>query len=289
MLRLSLHRCLRGVRETSTGDTENDFSADNSGLGRARKSTSVSDQKTKGDHEQTTTEDDKGLELSDSEDDETEQSTGDNGGERVERSNSGGGLDALVESNDQDRVQVCALHIPCKVEDGSDTETGPDTSVPQQLERNEWVSGLHLPKDEEGNAAEADDQRSDNVTLFPSLLHASGQGQGNEDEGEDGDHQDKTDDVQLPEKLLDETDETVVSERRFVVGQDTRSSCSSLSEEEGDDKGQTADRVDDGPHADTPVPGSGSEDGGGNITRNPGVDLRWRTSVGRFVFADMYR
>lgn len=62
--------------------------------------------------------------------------------------------------------------------------------------------------------------------------------------------------------------------RRNVIVEDARACRSSLCKEQGDDKGQAADRVDDSPHADTPVPGRAGEDRGSDVTGYPGVDLK---------------
>jgi hypothetical protein len=113
----------------------------------------------------------------------------------------------------------------------------------------------------------------------PCSRDSTSKSKGNKDQGEDGDHENDTDDVELPEKLLGESCETVMSERGGVVVEDTGACGSSLGEVESDDKGKATDRVDDGPHADTPVPGRVCKDGGGNVTGDPGVDLDTRVSI----------
>lgn len=147
------------LREQSTRDTEHDLSADDTRVSGLRETTSVSNQETKGDHEQATTENDERFELSNPVDDHTEQGTGDDGCERVERSDSSGRLDGFIESDNEDRVEVGTLHVPCKVQNTGNTETGPNASVLEELERHERVSSLHFPEHEDRNAAESNDER----------------------------------------------------------------------------------------------------------------------------------
>jgi hypothetical protein len=113
----------------------------------------------------------------------------------------------------------------------------------------------------------------------PCSRNSTSKSERNKDQGKDGDHKNDTDDIELPEKLLGKADETIVGERGSVSIENTCSCGSSLSDEESDDEGKAADGVDDGPHADTPVPGCGSENGGGNVTGDPGVDLNIRMSL----------
>jgi hypothetical protein len=148
-------------REQSTRDTKHDLSPDDTSVSRVGKTTSVSNQEPKGDHEQATTENNERLELTDPVDNDTEQSTGDDGCKRVERSDSSGRLDGFIERDDEDGVKVGTLHVPRKVQDTSDTESCPDTSVLEKLERHKRVSSLAFPENEDRDAAESNHERCD--------------------------------------------------------------------------------------------------------------------------------
>jgi hypothetical protein len=148
-------------REQTTSDTQNNFCRDDTRFKRPRRSSSILDEQTKGNHEETASKDDERLEPSNMVDNHSEEGSGENRGKGIERSNPCCALDALVERDYQDRIEVASLHRPRKVEGASDSESGPYAAVLQQVERYQWVPGTHFPKDEDWDAAESNHERCD--------------------------------------------------------------------------------------------------------------------------------
>ena len=69
-------------------------------------------EETESDQEENATEDDEWFESTDADDEHTEGGSGKDGSEGVEGGDTGGREDALVESDDEDGVEVITLHVP---------------------------------------------------------------------------------------------------------------------------------------------------------------------------------
>ncbi|KAI6762629.1 hypothetical protein HG530_008609 [Fusarium avenaceum] len=160
---IGLEGSLRGVREHTARDTEEDLGADDTGLVGTAGVAAVADEQTKGDEEEACTGDDENLEATDLVDDEAEDRAGDDTGEGVEGLHSGGSLDAKVEGHLEDGVEIIALHGPGEVEHTRDTHGGPDGAVLHVVEGNQGVRSSEFPDDEHGDTDEADDKRSDDL------------------------------------------------------------------------------------------------------------------------------
>ncbi|KAI6752004.1 hypothetical protein HG531_006700 [Fusarium graminearum] len=178
---VGLERGLGGVGEHSTRDTEEDLSADDTGLTRAGY--------------------DKNFEAAHFVDDKAENRAGDDTREGVEGLNPGGRLDAEVERDLEDGVEIIALHCPGKVEHARDAHGGPDGPVLHVVEGYERVRSAKLPDNEYGDADEADDKRGNNLRGRPLALETTSDGQGNEKQGEDGNEKDNSNNVEKPEEF----------------------------------------------------------------------------------------
>lgn len=109
----SLDGSLGRVWKHASRDTKADLGADDTGVRGCTGAAAEVDEQTEGDQEETCAEDDEGFEAADFEDDEAEGQASEDGGEAVERTDTGSALDGLVESDDEDSVQEVALHVPC--------------------------------------------------------------------------------------------------------------------------------------------------------------------------------
>ena len=67
------------------------------------------------------------------------------------------------------------------------------------MEWNQRVLALALPVNPDGEDAESDDDRGNDVGLCPFGLDSSGKGEGNEEECDRSNEENGTDDVELPE------------------------------------------------------------------------------------------
>lgn len=272
VLEVGLERGLSRIREHTTSDTQDDLSANDTRLVGAAGVTSVADEQTESDEEQTGTGDDKDLETADLVDDNTQDGTGDDTGERVERGDSSSRRDAKVESNSENGKQVVTLHGPGKVEHASHTKRSPDGAILHLLEGNKRMRSSELPEDESRDADEANDERSNDMGLSPLGLEASGSSQRDKDQSKDGDKQYDSDDIEEPEELDGKVLEAELLEGRAVVDEETLLLGAVGDNHEADDERSGADGVDDAPHANTPSPGRDAQDSFSDITADPGVD-----------------
>lgn len=112
MFRRSLNTSLRRIWEHSARDTKADLRTDDTRMRSRASTTAEVDEEAEGDHEETCSGHDEGFEAADFEHNEAEREAGEHGGEAVERSDAGGGLDGLVEGNDEDGVEEVTLHVP---------------------------------------------------------------------------------------------------------------------------------------------------------------------------------
>ena len=78
-----------------------------------RVTTAEFNEETESDQEENATEDDEWFESTDADDEHTEGGSGKDGSEGVEGGDTGRREDALVESDDEDGVEVITLHVPC--------------------------------------------------------------------------------------------------------------------------------------------------------------------------------
>lgn len=196
-----LNASLRGVWEQTTRDTEEDLRADDARVVCATGAAAEVDEQAEGDGEEGGADDDEGLEVADEADDDAGDDAGDDGDEAVERADARGRLDGLVEGDDEDRVQVVALHVPGGVEHDGYEEGAPHAAVFEEVEGDHGVFAVLLPEDEDGDGEDAEDEGRDDLGRLPGLLDAAGESEGHEDEREDGDDEDDADDVELPEEL----------------------------------------------------------------------------------------
>ena len=80
------------------------------------------------------------------------------------------------------------MEAPGEIEEECDAEWSPDGAVFHKGKGGEGVWGaFDLPDDEDGNAEDADDERSNDVDCLPLGCQAAGDGERGEDEAEDGD------------------------------------------------------------------------------------------------------
>lgn len=198
-----LDTSLCGIREQTTRDTEKDLRADNSSMVSAPRAASVLDKQTESDGEEGGAGDDERLEVVDEADDDAGDEARDDGDEAVQRDDARGRHDGLVKGDLENRVQVVALHVPCRVEHDGYHQRAPHAAVFEEAEGNHGVLASLLPEDEDRDGEHADDEGGDDMRGLPGLLGATGEREGNEDEGEDGDDEDYTHDIELPEELDD--------------------------------------------------------------------------------------
>lgn len=272
MLQVALQRSLGGIREETSSETEHNLSSNDTGAAIRRRHASVVDKKTKRDHPDASSCNNEHLKSSDLVDNQTENSASNDTDEGVERGDTSGSLDAEVEGHNQDSVEVVTLHGPGKVEEQSNAHGSPDRSILHQLERNQRVRGTHLPEDEGRDAEHTDDERRDNVGLAPLGIEATGKSKRHKNKGEDSDEQNDTNDVKEPEQLNGEVLVAEGLEGGSVVVEVALLLGATRDVPEADDKRKGAHRVDDAPHANTPVPGGGLEDSLGDVTTGPGVN-----------------
>ena len=272
VLEVGLERGLSRIREHTTSDTQDDLGANDTRLVGAAGVTSVADEQTESDEEETGTSNNEHLETADLVDDKTQDGTGDDTGKRVERGDSGSSRDAKVESNSEDGKQVVTLQGPGKVEHASHTKRSPDGAILHLLERNKRMRSSELPEDKGRDADETDDEGSNDMGLSPLGLEASGSGQRNKDQSKDGDDQDDADDIEKPEELNGKVLEAELLEGRAVVDEETLLLGAMGDDHEADDERSGADGVDDAPHANSPSPGRGAQDSFSDVAADPGVD-----------------
>lgn len=272
MLKVGLKRSLSRIREHTTSDTQNDLSANDTRPVGAAGVTTVADEQTESDKEKTGTGDNEDLETADLVDNNTQDGTSDDTGERVERGDSGSRRDAKVESNSEDSKQVVTLHSPGKVEHASHTKRSPDGAILHLLERNKRMRSSKFPEDESRDAEETDDKGSNDMGLSPLALETSGSSQRDKDQSKDCNDQDDADDIEKPEELDGKVLETELLEGRTVVDEETLLLGAVGDDHEADDERSGADGVDDAPHADTPSPGRDAQNSFSDITANPSVD-----------------
>lgn len=91
------------------------------------------------------------------------------------------------------------------------------------MERHQGVLRFALPKNPDGEDADTDDERGDDVSLTPERLLPTGKREGNEEEGDRGNEEESADDVELPEEVDGELLEAELLERGPVSG---KSACS---------------------------------------------------------------
>ena len=131
MLCSSLDTRLSGIREHTTGNSEEDLSADHTRVARA--ASTVLDKEAEGDEEEEGARNDEPLQAADLEDDQAKDDTSDDGGEAVELGDACGALDAFIEGDEKDGVEVVSLKVPCAVEHHGNAEGTPDSAVFEKL------------------------------------------------------------------------------------------------------------------------------------------------------------
>lgn len=248
VLDVGLQRSLGRVWEHTTSNTEDNLGADDTGLGGARGVTTVADEQTKGDKEEAGTEDDEHFEAANLVDNETEDGACDNTGKGVEGADASGGRDAKVKGDTQDGEEVIALHSPGKVEHAGHAHGSPDGAILYEGKGDERVRGSELPEDEERDGEEADDKRSNDMSLAPLSADTTGDGERDENEGKDRDDEDYANDVEEPEELDDKVGEAKLSEGRGVAIKQTLLAGATADDGETDDEREGANGVDDAPH-----------------------------------------
>lgn len=273
MLEVDLQRRLSSIREHTAGHTKNDLSSNDTNSGVLVGATAVMNEETKSDHEERHTNENKDLEPADFVDDETEQSADNDTDKRVERSDSSGRQDGKVKRHLQHGKQIITLQGPRKVEKDGNSNGGPDRPVLHQLKGDKRVRTPQFPVDENRNAANTDHERRNNVSLLPGALEATGDGQGSEDEAKDGNNENNANDVQQPEEFLEKRLPPELLERRLVVIEAALLLGATGHKRQTDDQRHGAHRVDDAPHADSPVPFiRAGHDVVDNVAADPGVD-----------------
>lgn len=167
VLRRGLDTRLRRVREHTARNTETDLGAHDTGVVRWAGAAAVVDQQAERDEEQTRAEDDERLEAAHAVDDHAQQNARNDGAEAVEHGDAGCGFDALVEGDDEHRVQEVALHVPREVERARDAQRAPDGAVYKEVEGQHGVWRPALPHDKGGDAEDADDEGGDHFGGCP--------------------------------------------------------------------------------------------------------------------------
>lgn len=122
-----------------------------------------------------------------------------------------------------------------------------------------------FPRDESWDAADSHDEWCDDVGAAPRLGRPSSKSEWDENQSEDGNEEDKADDIELPEKLDGETSSTEHVVRRFVFLEGAVLPCTSRDVAQGNDQWQRADGINDGPHANSPLPCRGSQNRGCDV------------------------
>ncbi|KAI9152228.1 hypothetical protein HJFPF1_09455 [Paramyrothecium foliicola] len=272
VLQVGLERSLGRVGEETTGNTKDDLSGNDTGATIGAGHTTVVDQKAESNHGDEGTGNDEDFEAAHLVHNQAEEGAGNDTDEGVEGGDASGALDAKVEGDNEDGVEVIGLHVPGKVEEESNAHGRPDGAVLHEPEGNERVRSAHLPENKGRNAEHTDDQRRNDVGLVPLGLEATGESKGHKNEGEDGNEKNDADDVETPEQLNGVVAVAERLEGGAVVLEVTLLLGTAANDPEAEDERQSADGVDDAPHADAPFPGGGGEDGGGNVTADPGVD-----------------
>jgi hypothetical protein len=170
-------------------------------------------------------------------------------------------------------LYVLSLQVPRKVKERCQTKRCPRPSVAEESERHQRVLCPSFPPDEDRQAAHADDNHRDDVPRLPLVRGAAGDRQGHQDQCEDGDDEDDADNVELPEECDDEAAEPKLLVRRGMLDESALTRRLAMAEPQCAEEGDGADRVDDGPHADAPVPICYAQNGGRDVAGDPGVDL----------------
>ena len=134
------------------------------------------------------------------------------------------------------------------------------------------MRSLELPENKGRDAADTDDKRCNDVSLRPGGGVTVGNVDGDEDESENGNDKNDADDIQNPEQLDEDIGDTEDLEGRAPVVEQTLLLRAMRDEHEAKNQRESADGVDDGPHADAPVPGRAAENLLGDVTADPGVD-----------------
>jgi hypothetical protein len=90
------------------------------------------------------------------------------------------------------------------------------------VERQKRVPALQLPDDEYREEQQAHHERRNSLSLPPRSRYAAGERKGSEEEPKCDDHEQNTDDVELPKEGGEDT-ETLGLEGRAIVGESTGS------------------------------------------------------------------
>lgn len=89
MLQANLNRCLSGIWEETASNTQNDLSANDTGSARARNSSTVMDEQSESNHEQTSSHDDEDFKTADFVNHYAEEGSDDDADKRVQRRHTG--------------------------------------------------------------------------------------------------------------------------------------------------------------------------------------------------------
>lgn len=262
---------LGGVGEETGAKAQETQGTHDAGLGVG--AATVVDEHAHGDDPHDSAPHNEGLEVADLNNDKAEQRTGDDGDERVERGDAGGGLVGLVDGDDEHGVHVVSLHVPDPVDEDTDAHGGPDTGLLDELKGHNGDGGPALPEDKEGDDAEADDERSNDLGLAPLGADTAGEGEGHEDEGQEGDEQEEANDVELEKQPLEEAQQAALGVLGLLLADLLESAgllCAVVHVGEADEQGHAGHGEDDGPHGDTPGPLEAH--GADEVTGDPGVD-----------------
>ena len=180
------------------------------------------------------------------------------------------------------------LGIYTGIEHDSNSQRTPNRSIFQQLdlvsgfrtpgrerlylERNHRVWTPPLPYYEGWNAEHSNDKRSNDLGCLPLRHGASGNRERNEDQSQDGNQEQNANHIQVPEQVDEKFANSLVQEGE-LIGLGVGSASLEVAHEEDSEQWNGADGVDDGEHSDTPLPRGHFQDGGGDVTADPGVNL----------------
>jgi hypothetical protein len=129
------------------------------------------------------------------------------------------------------------------------------------LEGQHWVLAGLFPICPHRNQKNTNDQRGNHLRRLPLCSNTASQGEWDQYTSKHGNHQDDPNDIQMPEKLYHKTTTTDKIQRALIGLQLTGSLCTTVDDKKDSDQRDGANGVNDGEHADSPLPGSYFENG----------------------------
>lgn len=129
-----------------------------------------------------------------------------------------------------------------------------------------------LPHYEGWNAQHSNDKRGNNFGRLPLGHGTSGNRKRNEDQSEQGNQEQDANHIQIPEQVDEELTQSPVQECE-PIGLGIGPASLEVTDDEDNEQGDGASGVDDGEHADTPVPRGDVQDGGCDVAADPGINL----------------